>query len=93
MGFITRLRHRIGKWIWKENDWTKAVEDIENAVYQLRSEVITKMKNFLREFFEPVINAKTRDWIILSSIILASIFYGKIYNSMARIISDWLTKK
>ena len=53
MGCITRLRHRIGKWIWKENDWTKAVEDIENAVYQLRSEkqtecIITWQFKFLR---------------------------------------------
>ena len=34
---LTKLRHRIGKWIWKENSWTKAVDEIEKAVMDLRN--------------------------------------------------------
>ena len=37
MNLLTRIRHKIGKWLWKENAWTKAVEDIENAVYDLKA--------------------------------------------------------
>ena len=37
MTMLTRIRHRIGKWLWKENEWTKAVEEIEAAVKVLQS--------------------------------------------------------
>ena len=36
MTLLTKIRHRIGKWIWKENEWTKAVDEIESAVDQIR---------------------------------------------------------
>lgn len=34
--FLMKIRHKIGKWIWKQNDWTKAVEEIEKAAKGLR---------------------------------------------------------
>ena len=36
MNIITKLRHKIGKLLWKENEWTQAVDEIEQAVYDLR---------------------------------------------------------
>ncbi len=31
MNIITLLRHKLGKLLWSENSWTKAVDEIEAA--------------------------------------------------------------
>jgi hypothetical protein len=36
MTYITHIRHRIGKWLWKGNEWTRAVDDVERAIKELR---------------------------------------------------------
>lgn len=38
MNILTTIRHKIGKWLLKENEWTKAVDQIEDAVKELRSQ-------------------------------------------------------
>lgn len=38
MMWITKIRHKLGKWLWKENSWTKAVDDIENAAKAIQAE-------------------------------------------------------
>jgi hypothetical protein len=32
---LLKLRHKLGKWLWKENEWTKAVDDIEKVCKQI----------------------------------------------------------
>ena len=35
--WITKIRHKLGKWLWKENSWTKAVDEIENAAKAIQA--------------------------------------------------------
>lgn len=35
MNLITRIRHKLGKMLWSENEWTKAVDDIEKAAKEI----------------------------------------------------------
>lgn len=35
MNLITRIRHKLGKMLWSENEWTKAVDDIEKAAEEI----------------------------------------------------------
>lgn len=31
------IKHKLAKWIWRNNQWTKAVDDIEKAAKQIQS--------------------------------------------------------
>jgi len=33
---FNKLKYKFAKWIWKDNDWTKAVDDVEKAISELR---------------------------------------------------------
>jgi hypothetical protein len=34
---MMNIRHKIGKWLWKENEWTKAVDSVEAAAKLLQT--------------------------------------------------------
>jgi hypothetical protein len=36
MNMVDKIKHRLAKWIWRNNSWTKAVDDIENAARDLQ---------------------------------------------------------
>lgn len=32
-----RIKHKFAKWIWRNNSWTRAVDDIEKAVKDIHN--------------------------------------------------------
>jgi hypothetical protein len=36
MNIITLIRHKLGKLLWSENSWTKAVDEIEVAAKEIQ---------------------------------------------------------
>jgi hypothetical protein len=61
MRLLTKIRHRIGKWCWKENDWTKAVDSIEAAAKILQNKerrVVWRIWRFA--FMDPPVVLKVR---------------------------------
>lgn len=36
MKLVQKLRHRIAKFLWRNNPWTRAVDDIEQCVKDMR---------------------------------------------------------
>lgn len=36
MNIIDRIKHILAKWLWRNNAWTKAVDEVEDAVDRLR---------------------------------------------------------
>ena len=44
MNFIDKLKHKFAKWIWRKNQWTQAVDDVENAIKELRGGKVKEIK-------------------------------------------------
>lgn len=44
MTIIDRAKHKFAKWLWRNNQWAKAVDEIESAVDRLRSSEVTEVK-------------------------------------------------
>jgi len=36
MSIISKIKQKVTKWLWKDNPWTKAVDEIESAIMELR---------------------------------------------------------
>jgi hypothetical protein len=58
---MMNIRHKIGKWLWKENEWTKAVDSVEAAAKLLQTGQRKVVWRFWRfSYMKPPVVLKVR---------------------------------